>query len=227
MADQSETEEHIAVSIIGAGEGGTRFLEILAELETVDVRYIVDKDENASGMQLARKYQIPTTTDLAKAVEDKSVGVIIEATGSDGILSQIREKAAANAEIIAGSTAHLLYSIIAQYNEQARQDLLQEVIDNLGEVYSEIEDNSSKVSKFLREIEGITSNLNMLAVNASIEAARAGEEGDGFSVVAQEVKKLSESSGELVSNIKDINENIAKLNNDIAAATDRLKNKEG
>ncbi len=226
MGDQAEDNKEIAVSIIGAGEGGTRFLEILAELETVNVQYIVDKDENAPGMQLARKYSIPATTDLAEAVEDKSVGVIIEATGSASILSQIKEKAADDVEIIAGSTAHLLYTIIAQYNQKARQDLLQEVIDQLGEIYSEIEDNSSSVSKFLREIEGITSNLNMLAVNASIEAARAGNEGEGFSVVAQEVKKLSQNSSELVGNIKEVNENIVNLNKDIAAATDRLKNKE-
>jgi len=62
------------------------------------------------------------------------------------------------------------------------------------EVVNNIAANSEKINKITEVIEGIANKTNLLSLNAAIEAARAGEHGKGFSVVAEEVGKLAESS---------------------------------
>ena len=80
-------------------------------------------------------------------------------------------------------------------------------VEKLVTLFKNIED-------IAKTITAISKKTNLLALNASIEAARAGQEGKGFSVVAQEIKKLADSTETEASKISNIvNNNIKNVDN--------------
>lgn len=71
-------------------------------------------------------------------------------------------------------------------------------------VIEEVNKNSAEVQAIVETIGSIAKQTHLLALNASIEASRTGEAGRGFSVVAEEIKKLSEQSAKSTNSIKNL-----------------------
>ncbi|MEG2539246.1 MAG: methyl-accepting chemotaxis protein, partial [Clostridium sp.] len=82
-----------------------------------------------------------------------------------------------------------------------------------------VEDNVSKINEITELINSISDQTNLLALNAAIEAARAGEAGRGFSVVADEIRKLAEQSKNSSANILNIVNQISQETKQMAEAT--------
>lgn len=80
-------------------------------------------------------------------------------------------------------------------------NLLSEKIDKTSSVLA-------KISSIADDISGISTQTNLLSLNASIEAARAGEAGNGFAVVANEIKKLADRTKLSVASVVDLTSSI-------------------
>lgn len=80
-------------------------------------------------------------------------------------------------------------------------ELIGERYGNLTSLLAQLEVISTTINKIVNTINAISEKINILSLNASIEAARAGEAGRGFSIVADEVKKLADSSQHSASEI--------------------------
>ncbi len=121
------------------------------------------------------------------------------------------------------------------------QLLRQQELESQDSIIESMQANIEEVDKISVLINGIAEQTNLLALNAAIEAARAGESGRGFSVVAEEIRALSEQTKEssvninklvgnvlgnsknLVSKTSDMVKDIEEQNNTIYTSTSAFK----
>ena len=89
-------------------------------------------------------------------------------------------------------------------NAKMKFDEISESTKKSKSIIDELEKKSMEILKIVEVITSISSQTNMLALNASIESARAGEAGRGFAVVAEQIRQLAEQTKNAVENISSI-----------------------
>ena len=107
----------------------------------------------------------------------------------------------------------------------------------MNEIRTQIQDTSKRIKRLgessleigeiVELISDITEQTNVLALNAAIQAASAGEAGRGFTVVAEEVQRLAERSGEATKQIEAIVKTIQADTQDAVAAMEKIDGRRG
>jgi methyl-accepting chemotaxis protein len=165
---------------------------------------------------------IPVLTEQLQAVisqTDEAAGGLTEAF--IGISRQAKKQLLAVQGLFGNlseqtSDNNILFQTQSNLQEiQTNFSTLTSFFDNSITMVSEVLEQLGKVNAFALNIEKIGKTTNILALNASIEAARAGEAGNGFKVIASEIKMLSKDSNNSIKEITEITEKLASNVNDI------------
>lgn len=132
--------------------------------------------------------------------DNKIVGAISVGTslGKQDALHTAAQTIAATTEQISATSEELAATAA---NLASSLEMLKDASKVVGE-------NIEKTDDILRFVGDIAASSNLLGLNAAIEAARAGEHGRGFSVVADEIRKMADNSAKAVKDIKTILETI-------------------
>jgi methyl-accepting chemotaxis protein len=102
-------------------------------------------------------------------------------------------------------------------------DTMNRIRDQMGSVREstvQLSEQSQAIAEIVETVNDLAEQSNLLAVNAAIEAAKAGESGKGFSVIAQEIRNLSEQSKHATSQVRNILNEIHRGIGETASATD-------
>ena len=102
------------------------------------------------------------------------------------------------------------------------EEINQSVIKSQAKM-NNLDDITAEIANILEMINNIANQTNLLALNASIEAARAGAAGQGFAVVAQEIRSLAEDTTKATEKIKDLVEETHKQSETSLEAIDEVK----
>jgi len=140
------------------------------------------------------------TEDQAKSVEQTSTvigemskGIQEVADHSQSVLTISME-----ASNTATSGAELVQNAVVQMQN------INQTVNSTANSVRTLGDKSQRIGYIVDVITGIAKQTNLIALNAAIEAARAGDQGLGFAVVAEEVRKLAEQSGQAAKQISDL-----------------------
>ena len=109
------------------------------------------------------------------------------------LLSKSKKRAQGSHEHI--DNANQLYGRTREFTQTSQDSL-----DRMNTSIQEIKDSTDQAAAIIKSIDEIAFQTNLLALNAAVEAARAGEAGQGFAVVAEEVRKLAQRSAEAANN---------------------------
>lgn len=190
-------------------------------LQDIMGKIIVSSDQLSQSFQNVSnniKCADSASSDISSAMEELST-TMQEVSATIETVNASTASAGSKVTDVTNST-EMIYDYTIEMRERAvtleqtaitNKDTTNEMIASILETLKKAIENStsvSKVNELTNEILNISSQTNLLALNASIEAARAGEAGRGFSVVAEEIRQLADSSRETANNIQTINKSV-------------------
>ena len=194
--------------LIGAGRGGAALLSMFSEYEDVTVVGVADINGDAEGMKLAKKLNIPTTTNYEELIISKEIDLIVNVTGAKKVSEQLKKLAGNNVEIISGNGAKFLWHLVEEKRkkEQEAKDRLmeQQTLYNIGLMLSSADRSKEVVTTIVESaitLSGSAAGSLVLFEEESGEMVMAYSK--GFSPAFARIKRWKWKTGGMTGRILD------------------------
>jgi len=152
-----------------------------------------------------------------REIHDASASVLQMAQS----ISEVSQSAAQSAKVAQQSLAAAEKGAQSVQNQIAGMNEIRAQIQDTSKRIKRLGESSLEIGEIVELISDLTEQTNILALNAAIQAASAGEAGRGFTVVAEEVQRLAERSGEATKQIEAIVKTIQADTHDAVAAMEK------
>ncbi len=184
----------------------------------LDVRHISEEVESASHHV---KEQGDNVSKVAEAEREVVDATMTELSAAAEAMNKIAEVAQSCNEIATQATRSTQTALATVTSTVEGMGEIRETIHETEKRIKRLGERSQEISSIVDIINNIAERTHVLALNASMQAAAAGEAGRGFSVVADEVQRLAESSRNATSQISALVKNIQVETNDTIATMDK------
>jgi twitching motility protein PilJ len=190
-----------------------------------ELRTLVSQVQGTVGRVTDTTQQVENTSTELLAASTEQLREIRE-TGESvlqmaGRINQVSAQAQQTAEVARRSLAAAETGRAAVQNTIGGMNTMRDQIQETSKRIKRLGESSQEIGEITELISDITEQTNVLALNAAIQAASAGEAGRGFSVVAEEVQRLAERSGDATRQIAALVKAIQTDTQDAVGAMER------